>query len=169
MPTTRIELTDGLTLELDDQQRQRLLHLLGGAEMTKPASTATSTDVVLEEGHPMWDHASGGDRRAGIEFHADDEQEARELRRGLSTKASVFFEHLLRQPGRLVSTTELIETYPEVFGSPSAVAGSLTSFSRACKRMKRSLPFYWWEGSVDTPTRYAIRPTVAQVFLRAGS
>jgi hypothetical protein len=165
MPTVRIELADGLALELNDEQRQRLLQLLSAHAVTSPPAS----DAMLTEDHPMWDHASGGDRQAGIEFHADDEQLARNLRRGLSTKASVFFEHLLREPGRLVSTSELIEAYPDVFGSPSAVAGSLTSFSRACKRAERSLPFYWWEGSANSPTRYAIRPAVAQVFLRAGS
>ena len=163
----RIELTDGLALELDDAQRERLLQLLGGNDATQHAGAATG--VVLPEDHPMWDHASGADRRAGIEFHAGDEQLARSLRRGLSTKASVFFEHLLHEPGRLVSTSELIDTYPEVFASPSAVAGSLTSFSRACKRAERSLPFYWWEGRANAPTRYAVRPAVAEVFLRAGT
>lgn len=163
----RIQLSDGLILELDEAQRVRLIHLLGGRE----ASPVVCSDdgAVLADDHPMWDHASGGDRQAGVEFGDGDEELARRLRRGLSKKASVFFEHLLGGPGRLVSTREFIDTYPEVFGSASAVAGSLTSFSKACKRAERSLPFYWWEGRAGAPTRYAIRPRVAQVFLGAGS
>lgn len=167
MSAVRIELSDGVTLELDDAQRVRLIHLLGGEDVEQNGSA--DPEVVLVDGHPMWDHASGGDRQAGVEFHDGDERLAFALRRGLSTKASVFFEHLLHEPGRLVSVTELIETYPDVFSSASAVAGSLTSFSRACKRVERSLPFYWWEGRAPVPTRYAVRPAVAQVFLRAGS
>lgn len=167
MVTVRIELSEGMTLELDDAQRVRLIHLLGGH--AEGQVVAADHGIVLTEDHPMWDHASGGDRQAGVEFHDGDEQSARTLRRGLSKKSRVFFEHLLREPGRLVSARELIETYPDVFGSPSAVAGSLTSFSKACKRAQRSLPFYWWEGRAGAPARYAIRPAVAQVFLRAGT
>ena len=167
MTMVRLELAEGMTLELDNAQRVRLIHLLGGA--LSGGAVSPEGQVVLAEDHPMWDHASGGDRQAGVEFHDGDEQLARALRRGLSKKSSVFFEHLLREPGRLVSVTDFIETYPDVFGSASAVAGSLTSFSRACKRAERSLPFYWWEGRGGAPTRYAVRPAVAQVFLRAGT
>lgn len=166
MAVVRIELAEGIALELDEVQRVRLQHLLGSAGPQGPAGAGDGT--TLPDDHPMWDHASGGDRQAGIEFHDGDEHLARSLRRGLSRNARLFFEHLLREPGRLVSVVEIIDAYPDTFASPSTIAGSLTSFSRACKRAERSLPFYWWQGRAGAPTRYAVRPAVAQVFLRAG-
>ena len=164
----RIELAEGVVLELDDAQVARLQQLLQGPVTAGPSSDGPAT-TVLGDDHPMWDHASGGDRQAGVEFGDGDEQLARTLRRGLSRKSRLFFEHLLREPGRLVPVSEFIDTYPDEFGSAAAVAGSLTSFSRACKRAERSLPFYWWEGRAGAPTRYAVRPAIAQVFLRAGT
>lgn len=164
--TTRIEIVPGFIIELDDKQRQRLR-----AELADPVNEAASgspVDVVLAPDHPMWDHHSGGDRHAQREFSDGDEIEARATRGGLSPKASVFFEELLTLPGHLFSSQHFIETFPDVFESPAAVAGCLNGFTRHCERADRSYPFYWWEGRNGSPTRYAIHPHVARVFIRAG-
>lgn len=160
--SVRLELAPGLVLELDDEALRRLI-----AQLTTEEKTGDRDLEYLPPEHPMWDHASGGDRHSKREFGVGDEDEARALRRGLSPKAKVFFEELLTKPGHLFPSTDFIEKFPETFESPSAIAGCLNGFTKHCERADRSYPFYWWE-SDRGPTRYAIHPDVARVFIKVG-
>lgn len=134
---------------------------------TKQA-TGVLGPLVLAEDHPMWDHHSGGDRHHGHPWVMPDAiDDARSTRRYLPAKASAFFELLLSEPGRLFTSEEIVDAI-DTLKSPAAVAGSLNGFVKPTNDNGRPFPFYWWEGADGKPTRYAIRPSVAKVFIAAG-
>ena len=123
--------------------------------------------MVLAEHHPMWDHASGGDRNEqGRQWTIADLTEANLTLAGISGKKSgVFFDLLLAQPGRLFSVEDIMAAAPTVFASAYSIAGSFNGFRKHTDRAERVYPFHWWEGDTHgTPTLYAIRPSVAAVF-----
>lgn len=156
----------GVSLVLDNDTAWRI-----GALAADVASTASEEKaVVLPEGHPMWDHHSGGGRHSGKEWTMPESiPDARKTRRHLAElKARDFFELLLSEPGRLFSSEEIIETLSDQFASASAVAGCLNGFVKPCTETGHPFPFHWWEGAEGKPTRYAVRPSVAQVFAAAG-
>ncbi len=139
------------------------------AALLPPAATSAtnSTELVLSEDHPMWDHHSGGNRNTGERWDTNEGLEyARSLRRYLPDKASAFFEMLLREPGRLFTSDEIARSLG--LKSPSAVAGALNGFVKPGRENKRPYPFYWWEGADGRPTRYAVRPSIAAAFIAAG-
>lgn len=140
------------------------------SSLTLPTALPASADLLtLDEHHPMWDHASGGDRN-----HPDRQWKMTDITKAAITldgiaknKAGVFFSILLEQPGRLFSTAEIIERAPATFKSAYAVAGCLNGFTRHCERTGKVYPFYWWEADEALGTRYAIRPSTAAVFRSA--
>lgn len=156
-----IELGQGSALQLSTHAAQQLLAQLRG--LLEPAQQFEPLEV-LPEAHPMWEHHSGGSRHQRPQWKMDDLHEARLTLRHLSPKARVFFDIMLEEPGRLLTSTEIIDRAPDVFASPSAVAGALNGFTQHADRADRPLPFYWWAGP---PARYAVRPSIAEVFLRA--
>ena len=156
-----VDLGQGSALTLSTHAAQKLFAKL--RKHLEPSGQSEPLEV-LPEAHPMWDHHSGGDRHSRPQWAVEDLDEARVTLRGLSPKTRVFFDIVLSEPGRLFTSTEIIDREPDVFASPSAVAGALLGFTRHADRAGRPLPFYWWEGS---PTRYAVRPSIAEVFLRA--
>ena len=122
---------------------------------------------LLAESHPMWDVASGGSRnRPGTTWTMEDLTEAAVLLDAIEgKKAGAFFDLLLAEPGRLLTSDDIISAAPDTFTSAYAIAGSLNGFRKHVERAGRAYPFYWWEGTDnDTPTRYAVRPSVASVF-----
>ena len=122
---------------------------------------------VLPEDHPMWDHASGGDRNApDRQWTMNDLAEAAITLDGIKgKKAGVYFDLLLDNPGKLFRSEDIIAAAPKTFASAFAIAGSLNGFRKHTERAGRVYPFYWWEGDGHgVPTRYAIRPSVAAVF-----
>jgi len=148
-------------------------HLLNGAlaqavPAPPPASNGHGEGLVLPEDHPMWDHGSGGDRNdPALRWRPGDLAEAAITLAGVKgKKAGRFFDILLSQPGRLFSVADLMEIEPE-FTSAHSVAGCLNGFRLHIKRAGRHYPFYWWEGE-ELKTRYAVRPSVAEIFLEAG-
>ncbi|MBB0228240.1 hypothetical protein FOE67_01605 [Streptomyces calidiresistens] len=89
----------------------------------------------------------------------------------LAPQARQVFEYLLRTPGRMVHCTELVD---EVLGGPNGsdpaprVAGVLSGMNKACGRSGRRYPFHWWQAPRgSTGATYAVRPSVAAVFLAA--
>jgi hypothetical protein len=132
-----------------------------------PVAATGTSDVVLDEHHVMWHHASGGSRdRADRQWTMGDLAEAAITLDAISSKkAGVFFDLLLGQPGRLFTSEEIMAAAPDTFASPYAVAGSLNGFRKHVERAGRVYPFHWWEGDTHgTLTRYAVRPSVAAVF-----
>lgn len=154
---------EGVSIELPMSVVQQL----------KPSPAAPSAnmpgELVLDENHPMWDHHSGGNRHTGDPWVLPEAlMDARAERRYLPEKGKAFFELLLSQPGHPFSSDEIIEALPEHFGSALAIAGSLNGFVKPSKQNGRPFPFFWWEGAEGKPTRYAVRPSVAKVFIAAG-
>lgn len=156
-----VQLGQGSALQLSTHAAQQLLTQL--RELLEPAQQSEPLEVLPEE-HPMWEHHSGGFRHQRPRWTLDDLHEARLTLRNLSPKARVFFDIMLEEPGRLLTSTEIIDRAPDVFASASAIAGALNGFTSHADRADRPLPFYWWAGP---PARYAVRPSVADVFIRA--
>jgi len=156
---------------------EKVTFSLGDAEVTVAAGVAElirddldkqlsrpvppSDSDALDDDHPLWEEYSGGDRHRGPQWGPSDLERARRLLRELSPGALRFFEVLLERPGRRIPSTEIAERAG--FGSAYAVAGALKGFAGPCERAERVFPFFWW-GSSETPTRYAVKPSVAGVF-----
>jgi hypothetical protein len=165
-----ITLAADVTLTVSDTVADQIRAQLEGT--SRAPQPVDPSGVTLGPDDLMWRYASGGDRHAKQEFGPGAEGEARRTRRELSPKAKLIFEELLTHPGHLFTTGHFIKKFPDDFKSPSAVAGAMNGFTRHCERADRSFPFYWWEGrdgKDSVPTRYAIHPDVAQVFLRVGA
>lgn len=156
--------TDGLRVSLSVSLAEMVAAALPG----EPAPGALGP-LVLPEDHAMWDHHSGGDRHNGDPWELPKAiDDARSTRRYLPTKASAVFELLLSEPGRLFTSEEIVNAVGSL-KSAAAVAGSLNGFVKPKKENGRPVPFYWWEGADGKPTRYAVRPSVAKVFIAAGA
>ncbi|MER6976114.1 DUF6416 domain-containing protein [Streptomyces carpinensis] len=89
----------------------------------------------------------------------------------LAPQARRVFEYLLRHPGRRIHCAELVD---KVLGGPNEgdparrVAGVLSGMSRGQSNSGRRFPFYWWEAPEGSAgASYAVRPSVAAVFLAA--
>ncbi len=154
---------EGLSIDLPQEVLEEL------KVTANKAATSEAGELVLDETHPMWDHHSGGDRHTGNPWVLPEAlMDAKTERRYLPNKAKAFFELLLSKPGRLFSSDEIIEALPEHFSSALAIAGSLNGFVKPANQNGRPFPFFWWEGAEGKPTRYAVRPSVANVFIAAG-
>ncbi|GGP87320.1 DUF6416 domain-containing protein [Streptomyces griseomycini] len=133
-----------------------------GADMT----------AYLAEADPRWAGHSGGEGHDDApEWGPEDLGRAAVFLAELAPQARQVFEHLLRNPGRRVHCTELVD---EVLGGPNGgdparrVAGVLSGMSKARGRSGRRYPFHWWEAPEGSAgATYAVRPSVAAVFLAA--
>lgn len=128
--------------------------------------------AYLTEVDPRWAEHSGGEGHYGApEWGPEDLERAATFLTELAPQAWRLFEYLLRNPGRRIHCTELVD---KALGGPNEgdparrVAGVLSGMSKAYGNSGRRFPFYWWEapeGSVGAT--YAVRPSVAAVFLAA--
>ncbi|MER5918474.1 DUF6416 domain-containing protein [Streptomyces sp. NPDC001982] len=89
----------------------------------------------------------------------------------LAPQARRMFEYLLRNPGRTVHCTELVD---KALGGPNEgdpalrVAGVVRGMNKGYSNSGRRLPFYWWKAPQGSAgATYAVRPSVAAVFLAA--
>ncbi|WP_330283377.1 DUF6416 domain-containing protein [Streptomyces sp. NBC_00588] len=89
----------------------------------------------------------------------------------LAPQARQVFQYMLRNPGRTIHCTELVD---KVLGGPNEgdparrVAGVLSGMSKGRINSERRYPFYWWEAPEGSAgATYAVRPSVAAVFLAA--
>ncbi|WP_368732987.1 DUF6416 domain-containing protein [Streptomyces alkaliphilus] len=128
--------------------------------------------TYLNETDPRWgEHTGGEGHTAAPEWGPEDLERAAVFLTELAPQARQVFEYLLRTPGRMVHCTELVDEAlggPNEKGPASRVAGVLSGMNKACGESGRRYPFYWWkapEGS--TGATYAVRPSVAAVFLAA--
>lgn len=120
----------------------------------------------LPDDHPIWDQHSGGDGHSAFpEWSDGDEAAARMLYRASGAKAQVFLDLLMRHPGELLTSEQLIDLAPDVFSAGRrSISGALSSMSAPREASRRRFPFYWWKGD---PTSYGMRAGVAVVFTRA--
>ncbi|MFE1287094.1 DUF6416 domain-containing protein [Streptomyces sp. NPDC058751] len=89
----------------------------------------------------------------------------------LAPQARQMLEYLLRAPGRTIHCTELAD---KVLGGPGQgdaarrVAGVVSGMGKAHGNSGRRYPFYWWAAPGGSAgATYAVRPSVAAVFLAA--
>lgn len=128
--------------------------------------------AYLTEADPRWAKHSGeaGHYRAS-EWGPEDLQRAAMFLAELAPQARRVFQYLLRNPGRGIHCTELVD---EALGGPNEsdparrVAGVLSGMGKGHSKSERRLPFYWWEAPEGSAgATYAVRPSVAAVFLAA--
>lgn len=126
----------------------------------------------LTEADPRWAAHSGEERHTEArEWGPDDLERAAVFLAELAPQARLVLEYLLRNPGRAIHCTELVD---KVLGGPSEgdparrVAGVLSGMSKSHGNSGRRYPFYWWEAPGGSAgATYAVRPSVAAVFLAA--
>lgn len=159
MPT--VSIAPGVELHLDVTQAQRLLDQL--QDVLGDESTQLS---VLDDDHPLWARHTGGPGHSGLEWSNSDRQLAHAFYAQVRGKGKIFFDLLLDQPGRQLAVDDLIAASDGAFPSSYSVAGAINGLRLAHEASGRRWPFYWWAG---TPTRYAVKPSVAQLFNAARS
>ncbi|MGW5662086.1 DUF6416 domain-containing protein [Streptomyces sp. NPDC003758] len=89
----------------------------------------------------------------------------------LAPQARQVLEYLARNPGRRIHCTELADKAldgPNESDPARRVAGVLSGMSKGHSNSGRRLPFHWWEAPEGSAgATYAVRPSVAAVFLAA--
>ncbi|QDO41883.1 hypothetical protein FNV62_30555 [Streptomyces sp. RLB3-17] len=128
--------------------------------------------AYLTEADPRWAKHSGEAGHYGApEWGPEDLERAAMFLAELAPQARRVFQHLLRNPGRRIHCTELVD---KALGGPNEsdparrVAGALSGMSKGHSNSERRLPFYWWEAPEgNAGATYAVRPSVAAVFLAA--
>jgi hypothetical protein len=128
--------------------------------------------TYLAEADPRWAEHSGGEgHNDAPEWGPGDLERAAVFLAELAPQARQVLEYLLRNPGRRIHCTELVD---KVLGGPDGgdparrVAGVLSGMSKARSRSGRRYPFHWWEAPEGSAgATYAVRPSVAAVFLAA--
>lgn len=158
MPDTiTLDLSPGVTLVLDHavavQAHERLSAALDDQGLTVP--------LVLDDSHPAWDRHSGGSGHDGPEWRPKDQADAEAFYAHLRGKAKLFYDTLLDRPGRQLSVDDLVTLTNGELKNQFSVAGAINGLRLAYEASGRRYPFYWWEG---TPSRYAIKPSVAALF-----
>lgn len=126
----------------------------------------------LSEVDSRWAKHSGEEGHYGApEWSPEDLERAATFSAELAPQARRVFEYLLRNPGRRIHCTELVD---KALGGPNEsdparrVAGVLAGMSKGHSNSERRLPFYWWEAPEGSAgATYAVRPSVAAVFLAA--
>ncbi|WP_328870980.1 DUF6416 domain-containing protein [Streptomyces sp. NBC_00287] len=126
----------------------------------------------LSEVDPRWAEHSGEEGHYGApEWGPEDLERARRLLAELAPQARQMLEYLLRNPGRKIHCTELVDMAlggPNEGAPAQRVAGVVRGMSKGHSSSGRRLPFYWWEAPEGSAgATYAVRPSVAAVFLAA--
>lgn len=127
--------------------------------------------MYLTESDPRWAGHSGEEGHDGPEWGPEDLERAAAFLAELAPQALQVFAYLLRNPGREIHCTELVH---EALGGSNdldparRVAGVLSGMSKAHGNSGRRYPFSWWEAPEGgAGATYAVRPSVAAVFLAA--
>ncbi|MFF3879172.1 DUF6416 domain-containing protein [Streptomyces sp. NPDC001978] len=128
--------------------------------------------MYLTEVDSRWAEHSGEEGHYGDpEWGPEDLERAAVFLAELAPQARRVFEYLLRNPGRVIHCTELVD---KVLGGSNEgdparrVAGVLSGMSKGHSNSGRRFPFYWWEAPEGSAgATYAVRPSVAAVFLAA--
>ena len=134
-----------------------------------PTDTAPVPVQVLEDGHPLWDQHSGGNghRRSPEWDPAADLARAEAFYARARGKGRVFLDLLIDRPGHVLGVDDLCRLAPDKFTGSRSIAGSLNGLERAHSSSGRRYPFYWFAGDNNSPTRYGMKPSVAELFRQA--
>lgn len=164
MGSVRIELGKGVALDLAPAMAATIHRQLGTA-LGADRGRARTDRAALPEDHPLWTRHSGQAGHSGPEWeNPGDQPLAEAFYSGLRGKGRIWFDLLLEYPGVQLSVDELVAAEPEVFTNSRSIAGAINGLRKAHEASGRRYPFYWWEG---TPTRYAVKPSVAELFHHA--
>jgi hypothetical protein len=155
MPVT-LMIAPGVELTVDDAGAARLLD-----QLTAVTTDGATDSAVLDEEHPLWDRHSGGAGHGGPEWTDADTDLADAFYAPLRGKAKLFFDLLLDRPGRQLTVDDLVGSSNGALTSSFSVAGAINGLRLPHEKSGRRYPFYWWEG---TPSRYAVKSSVAAVF-----
>jgi hypothetical protein len=158
-PSVTVQLTPLAAADL----LQQLQAALKDREVA-PTDIPRPTIQVLDNDHPLWERHSGGSGHEGVEWTLDDLTEAEAFYASVKGKAKDFLDILIDRPGQPLDVDEIVEIHPKVFKGSRSIAGALNGLRLAKEASGRRYPFYWWEGN---PSRYAMKPSVAEVFRQA--
>jgi Family of unknown function (DUF6416) len=158
-PAVAVQLTPPAAADL---LRQLQAALPGGH--AAPIDTARGTTQILDDDHPLWERHSGGSGHQGPEWTLADLAEAEAFYASVQGKAKPLFDLLIDRPGQPLDVEEIVELLPDLFQGSRSIAGALNGLRLAKEASGRRYPFYWWAGN---PTRYAMKPSVAEVFRQA--
>ena len=147
----------------NDQTLAKLAERLEGPAPSR-AATGMRANQVLDDGHLLWDKHSGGSGHEGPEWTLADLAKAGAFYTSLQGKAKAFIDLLIDRPGQVLDVDQIVEILPSVFDGSRSVAGALSGLHLAKEASGRRYPFYWWQGN---PSRYAMKPSVAEVFRQA--
>ncbi|MFI2423388.1 DUF6416 domain-containing protein [Streptomyces sp. NPDC018955] len=144
----------------------------GQNEASQRRDVGVDVTTYLAEADPRWAEHSGEEGHyEAPEWGPEDLERAAVFLTQLAPQARQVFEYLLRNPGRRIHCTELVD---KVLGGPNGsdparrVAGVLSGTSKGHGNSGRRYPFYWWEAPEGSAgATYAVRPSVAAVFLAA--
>ncbi len=162
-PPIRLPLASDVVLYVSQEVAERITQQLGASTRDVAGQTGRS----FPDDHSIWTKHSGGDPHRGLpEWELGDEDRA-ETYYGLLTskpKAHALLDLLIDRPGHLLTTDEIQAALPDVFQNSRSIAGSINGMTVLTEHSGRRYPFYWWEGS---PSRYGMKPSVAELFRRA--
>lgn len=141
-------------------------------EGTQKLHLGADVTMYLTEADSRWAEHSGEEGHSGApEWGPEDLERADVFLAGLAPQARQVFEYLLRNPGRRIHCTELVDKAlvgPSEGDPAQRVAGVLSGMSKGRSNSGRRFPFYWWEAPEGSAgATYAVRPSVAAVFLAA--
>jgi len=162
-----LTLTPTMTIRVDDETAAALASQLDASGFHAHLDlTSTSPDrEKFGEDHVIWGrHTGGSGHYAQPEWRLGDDEVAEAYYAAVHGKAKVFFDLLIERPGQRLSTDDIRRLAPGVFGNDHAIAGSVKGLSKPQRACGRRYPFYWWQ---DRPTRYSMKPSVAELFAGA--
>ena len=162
-----IALSPAVTVQLTPPAAADLLRQLQTALQdgnAAPVDTARGATQILDDDHPLWNRHSGGSGHQGPEWTLADLTEAEAFYASVKGKAKPLFDLMIDRPGQPLDVEEIIEILPDLLQNSRSIAGALNGLHLPKEASGRRYPFYWWAGN---PTRYAMKPSVAEVFRQA--
>lgn len=129
--------------------------------------------IMMRDDDPRWDAHSGGNGHRGTEWDSGDGARATAFYESLTGNAKVILDLMIDRPGESLDADWLADQLrPPAPGDTQQrrrllVSGSLSALRRPYVKSGRRYPFYWWQGTRGEPTRYAMKPSVANLFRAA--
>lgn len=130
--------------------------------------------MKFDDDDPVWTRHAGGSGHDGPEWRDGDQERALAFYDSVADVTRRILDFLAVRPGELIDAKDIFERLrgrewrEEDPNWRKSVAASLNSTkSVPGAGSGRRLPFYWWEPTPDTDTRYGMKPAVARLFREA--
>lgn len=164
----QLQLPGQLTLSLPRSSATALMAQLA-QQLGTTGSDVASNEVSYPDEHPVWTRTSSEYRPGFADWEEASVADTEAFYLSITTsKTRELLDLLIDNPGRQLTTDEIIDLAPETFVSNRAIAGSINGFRRPLETAKRNYPFHWWQGK-GIPSRYGMKPGVATTFSIARS